>query len=122
MEAKKDKNRARRIRKFRIRKKVKGTAENPRLAVFKSLKHTYVQAVDDLNGTTLVSASTLDKECKGQIKHGGNKEAAKVIGVIVAQRLKEKGITKVVFDRSGYLYHGRVKILAKAVRDNGLQF
>lgn len=122
MEAKVDKRRARRIKKLRIRKKVKGTSENPRLAVFKSLKHTYAQAIDDLNGTTIVSASTLDKECKGQIKHGSNKEAAKLIGALIAQRLKEKGITKITFDRSGYLYHGRIKALAKAARENGLQF
>ena len=122
MEAKKDKKKARRIRKFRIRKKVKGTPENPRLAVFKSLKHTYAQAIDDLSGTTIVSASTLEKECEGKIKQGSNKEAAKFIGVTIAKRLKEKGITKITFDRSGYLYHGRVKALAEAARENGLQF
>ncbi len=122
MEAKVDKKRARRIKKLRIRKKVKGTSENPRLAVFKSLKHTYAQAIDDLSGTTIVSASTLDKECKGQMQHGSNKDAAKLIGALIAKRLKEKGITKITFDRSGYLYHGRIKALAKAARENGLQF
>lgn len=122
MEARKDKAKARRIRKFRIRKKVKGTPESPRLAVFKSLKHTYTQAVDDLNGKTIASASTLDKECKGQIKRGGNIEAAKVIGALIAERLKGKGISSVVFDRGGYLYHGRVKALAKSAREHGLKF
>lgn len=122
MEAKKDKEKARRIRKFRIRKKVKGTPKSPRLVVFKSLKHTYAQAVDDLNGKIIVSASTLDKECKIQIKRGGNIEAAKVIGAMVAERLKKKGITNIVFDRGGYLYHGRVKALAKSAREHGLTF
>lgn len=122
MEAKKDKEKARRIRKFRIRKKIMGTPESPRLSVFKSLRHTYAQAVDDLNGRTIASACTLDKECKDQIKNGGNVEAAKLIGALIAKRLKEKGITRVVFDRGGYLYHGRVKALAKSAREHGLKF
>jgi large subunit ribosomal protein L18 len=101
----------------RIRKKLQGTAERPRLNVYRSLNHIYVQVVDDLNGKTLVSASTAEGK-----KSGGNVAAAKEIGKAIAERAKAKGITKVVFDRGGYIYHGRVKALADAAREGGLQF
>ena len=103
----------------RIHKKLQGTAERPRLNVYRSLNHIYVQVVDDLNGKTLVSASTAESEGK---KSGGNVAAAKEIGKAIAERAKAKGITKVVFDRGGYIYHGRVKALADAAREGGLQF
>ncbi len=105
----------------RIRKKMLGTAERPRLSVYRSLNHIYVQLIDDLKGTTLVAASTTEG-AKGAKRKGGNVASAKDIGKLVAQRAKEKGITKVVFDRGGYLYHGRVKALADAAREAGLQF
>jgi len=122
MEKSFDKDRARRIIKFRIRKKVRGTPERPRLVVFKSLNHIYVQVVDDLSGKTIASASTLDKECKSKIKKGGNIEAAKVVGEAIARKLAERGTLSIVFDRGGYLYHGRVKALAEAARAGGLKF
>ncbi len=103
----------------RIRHKVRGTAERPRLAVFRSLHHVYAQVIDDLGGRTLVSASTVEKGLRSK---GGNVAAAKAIGKAVAERAKEKGIGKVVFDRGGYLYHGRVKALADAAREAGLEF
>ena len=103
----------------RIRKKMQGTAERPRLNVYRSLNHIYVQVIDDLHGKTLVSASTAEGEGK---KSGGNVAAAKQIGKAIAERAKAKGITKVVFDRGGYIYHGRVKALADAAREGGLQF
>ena len=105
----------------RIRKKVLGTAERPRLSVYRSLNHIYVQVVDDLHGVTLVSASTVEGN-KGDKRTGGNLAAARSVGKRVAERAKEKGITRVVFDRGGYLYHGRVKALADAAREAGLQF
>jgi len=103
----------------RIRRKLQGTAERPRLAVFRSVAHIYVQLIDDAGGRTLVSASTVEKEGK---RSGGNVAAAKEIGKLVAERAKEKGIGKVVFDRGGYQYHGRVKALADAARQAGLEF
>jgi large subunit ribosomal protein L18 len=103
----------------RIRRKLSGTAERPRLAVFRSVAHIYVQVIDDAAGATLVSASTVDKAGKAK---GGNVEAAKAIGKLVAERAKEKGIQRVVFDRGGYQYHGRVKALADAARSAGLEF
>ena len=102
----------------RIRAKMQGTAERPRLNVYRSLNHIYAQVIDDAQGTTLVSASTVAAKAKS----GGNVAAAKEIGKQVAERAKEKGIKKVVFDRGGYLYHGRVKALADAAREGGLQF
>jgi len=112
-----------RIRKhIRVRKKIKGTPERPRLNVYRSLGHIYAQIIDDTTGTTLVSASTLDKEIKSKIKSGGNKEAAKEVGSLVAKKAIEKGLKLVVFDRGGYLYHGRVKELAEAAREKGLEF
>jgi large subunit ribosomal protein L18 len=103
----------------RIRRKLAGTAERPRLAVFRSVAHIYVQLIDDAKGATLVSASSVDK---GARTNGGNVAAAKAIGKLVAERAKEKGVTKVVFDRGGYPYHGRVKALADAAREAGLEF
>jgi len=104
----------------RIREGLTGTAERPRLNVFRSNANITAQIIDDEKGTTLVSASTLEKELK--IKNGGNAEAAKIIGAEIAKRAKKAKITKVVFDRGGYLYHGRVKALAEAARENGLEF
>ncbi|HYW47906.1 MAG TPA: 50S ribosomal protein L18 [Bryobacteraceae bacterium] len=103
----------------RIRRKLRGTAERPRLAVFRSVAHIYAQVIDDAEGKTLVSASSVDK---GGKTNGGNVAAAKAIGKRVAERAKEKGITKVVFDRGGNPYHGRVKALADAARAAGLEF
>ncbi|HYM00355.1 MAG TPA: 50S ribosomal protein L18 [Blastocatellia bacterium] len=104
----------------RIRTKVSGTAERPRLAVFRSLNHIYAQVIDDASGATLVAAATTESEFKG--RSGGNIAAAKEIGKLIAQRAKEKGLNSVVFDRGGYIYHGRVKNLAEAAREAGLQF
>ena len=104
---------------FRIRQKMEGTAVRPRLNVYRSLNHIYAQVIDDQQGHTLVAAASTEKDLKGK---GGNLDGAKLIGKTVAQRAKEKGITKVVFDRGGYLYHGRVKALADAAREAGLEF
>ena len=104
----------------RIRKEISGTADRPRLNVFRSNANITAQIIDDEKGVTLVSASTLEKELK--IANGGNVEAAKLIGAEIAKRAKKAKITKVVFDRGGYLYHGRVKALAEAARENGLEF
>src|SRR6266852_1752171 len=105
---------------MRIRRKLSGTAERPRLAVFRSVAHIYAQVIDDSQGATLVSASSVDKADK--IKKGGNVAAAKSIGKLVAERATQKGIKQVVFDRGGYQYHGRVKALADAARAAGLEF
>ena len=102
----------------RIRKKVSGTAERPRLAVFRSLNHIYAQVIDDVNGKTLAAASTTEKDLKG--KTGGNIEAAQKVGKTVAERAIAAGVSSVVFDRGGYLYHGRVKALLDATREAGL--
>jgi large subunit ribosomal protein L18 len=110
---------------FRIRAKVTGTAERPRLNVYRSLNHIYTQLIDDANGVTLASASTMTSKetAKGESrKAGGNVEAAKSVGKLIAERAQEKGIKKVVFDRGGYLYHGRIKALADAAREAGLEF
>jgi len=106
----------------RIRSRVQGTAERPRLSIFKSLKHLYAQVIDDKHGVTLVSASSLDAGFTAEQKGGGNVAAAKKVGELVARRAKEKGVTRVVFDRGGYLYHGRVKALADGAREGGLSF
>ena len=110
----------------RIRGKVKGTSERPRLAVFRSVAHIYAQVIDDSKGVTLVSASSIEKKegakKEGGKKTGGNVEAAKAIGKTVAERAKQNGIAKVVFDRGGYIYHGRIKALADAAREAGLEF
>ncbi len=113
---------ARLRRHLRVRKRVLGSPERPRLSVFRSLKHIYAQIVVDTGGETLVSASSLDPEIRGKVKHGGNTEAAKLVGDLVAKRAIEKGIKTVVFDRGGYLYHGRVQALADAARAAGLEF
>jgi large subunit ribosomal protein L18 len=113
---------ARQKTKTRIRGRISGTAERPRLTVFRSLKSIYVQAIDDSKGITLAAASTLEKDVLGALKSGANVEAAKVVGAAIAARLKEKGITSVVFDRNGYVYHGRVKALADGARAAGLTF
>jgi len=106
----------------RIRKRLIGASARPRLAVFRSNKHIYAQIIDDSKGTTLTAASTLDAEAKKDLKNGGNIGAAKAVGKLVAERAKAKGIEAVLFDRGGYLYHGRVKALAEAAREAGLKF
>ena len=113
-------NEARQARHARIRKKVSGTSEIPRLNVFRSAKHISVQIIDDEKGATLVSASSMDKELK--LSNGGNVEAAKKVGESIAKKATKAGIKEVVFDRGGYLYHGRVEALADAARENGLKF
>lgn len=113
---------ARRKRHRRIRKKVFGTRERPRLNVFRSLQHIYVQLIDDWEGHTLVSASTIDTEIAPRLDGLTKKEQARVVGQVVAERALELGIKRVVFDRGGYKYHGRVKALAEAAREDGLEF
>ncbi|HZI93372.1 MAG TPA: 50S ribosomal protein L18 [Patescibacteria group bacterium] len=122
MESKTDKNRIRTGRKTRYRDKVDGLPVRPRLAVYRSLNHIYVQAIDDTTGATVASASSIDKEIRKTLKNGGNIAAAKSVGEVIAKRLKDKGLVEVVFDRGGYLYHGRVKALADAAREHGLKF
>jgi large subunit ribosomal protein L18 len=117
-----DRDGTRRRIRYRIRAKVGGTAARPRLAVFRSDKHIYAQAIDDAAGTTLAQASTLDAAVRGDAGTGGAVAAAKKVGEAIAERLKEKGVEAVVFDRGGYLYHGRVKALAEAARAAGLKF
>ena len=116
----------RRVRiKFRIRKRVSGSEERPRLTVFRSVAHMYVQVVDDMTGRTIASASTVEPAVKGVLPKkatGGNVEGAKAIGKTIAERLLEKGVKRVVFDRNGFLYHGRVKAVADAAREAGLEF
>ena len=108
---------------LRVRSHLAGTAARPRLAVFKSLRYLYAQLVDDGRGVTLASASSLEPELKGQLGSGtGNAAAAKLVGATIAERAKQAGIDKVVFDRSGYVYHGKVKALAEAAREKGLDF
>ncbi|KYF80803.1 MULTISPECIES: 50S ribosomal protein L18 [Sorangium] len=109
-------------RKLRIRKKVEGTPERPRLSVFRSTKHIYAQVIDDVSGKTLAHASTLSKDLKGSLDEDNKVEAAKKVGALIARICKEKQIDKVVFDRNGYLYHGRVSALAQAAREAGLDF
>jgi large subunit ribosomal protein L18 len=106
----------------RVRKKVLGAAARPRLNVFRSSKHIYAQIVDDVKGHTLAAASSLSKELAEQLKTGANKAAARAVGKLIAQKAKEKSILQVVFDRGGYLYHGRVKELADGAREGGLKF
>ncbi len=111
--------------KFRIRKRVQGTDERPRLTVFRSVSHIYVQVVDDARGSTIASASTVEPTVKGSLPKkatGGNVAGAKAIGKTIAERLLEKGVKRVVFDRNGFLYHGRVKAVADAAREAGLEF
>jgi large subunit ribosomal protein L18 len=113
----------RRLRRQRhVRKRLHGTPERPRLAVFRSSKHIYAQVINDENGTTLASASTLDSEIRRDHSYGGNKSAASVVGKVVAERAKAAGIEKICFDRRSYKYHGRIQALADAAREVGLQF
>ncbi|WP_071458963.1 50S ribosomal protein L18 [Bacillus massilinigeriensis] len=120
MITKADKNATRKKRHARVRAKLSGTAARPRLNVFRSNKHIYAQLIDDVKGVTLASASTIEKDFN--IEATGNLEAAQKVGELVAKRAVENGITEVVFDRGGYLYHGRVQALADAARENGLKF
>lgn len=115
-----DKNATRKKRHARVRAKLSGTSDRPRLNVFRSNKHIYAQVIDDKSGVTLASASTLEKEYN--LESSSNLDAAKMIGELVAKRAVEKGISSVIFDRGGYLYHGRIQALADAARENGLQF
>ena len=119
---KKDRKKLRRRRHLRVRKKVFGTPERPRLCVFRSNKHIYAQIIDDTVGRTLVAASTLDKDLRDKLEKTWNKEAAREVGRLIGKRALEKGITTVVFDRGGYKYHGRVKELADGAREAGLKF
>ena len=117
-------DRRRRI-KFRIRKRMQGTPERPRLSVFRSVSHIYVQVIDDMAGTTLASASSVEPSVKGKMEKDtrpGNRKGAEMVGKTIAERLKEKGITRVIFDRNGFLYHGRVRAVAEAARQAGLEF
>jgi large subunit ribosomal protein L18 len=119
MVSKPDSNKARQKRHARVRAKISGTADRPRLNVFRSAKHIYAQIIDDTKGVTIVSASTVEKDFD---QYGGNKDAARAIGKLLAERAKAKGIETVVFDRGGYIYHGRVKELAEGAREGGLAF
>ncbi len=112
----------RRIVHLRVRKRVRGASGRPRLSVFKSLKHIYAQIIDDDMGKTIAAASTLDRDLRGRLDKYDNVEAAKAVGKLIAERAQSKGIKRVVFDRSGYIYHGRVKALADAARQAGLEF
>ena len=118
----KEKLRKRTRRHLRIRRKVVGTAERPRLSVYRSLKHIYCQIINDIEGKTLVAASTQSPDLRTQIKYGGNVAAAEIVGKKIAEEAKNKGITKVVFDKGGYKYHGRIKALAEAARKYNLSF
>lgn len=122
MASNKSKNINRKARHARVRKKITGTAEQPRLNVFRSNQNIYAQIIDDVAGHTLIAASSLDASIKEQVSNAGNKQAAKLVGELVAKRALEKGIENVVFDRGGYLYHGRVKELAEGAREAGLKF
>ena len=115
----KDKNKARIVRHYRVRKNISGTAERPRLNVFRSLKHIYAQLIDDVNAVTLVAASSVEKGFEG---NGSNVEGAKAVGKMIAEKAQAAGIKEVVFDRGGYLYHGRVAALAEGAREGGLEF
>jgi large subunit ribosomal protein L18 len=116
------KNKVRKRKHLRVRKKISGTPERPRLCVFRSNSHIYAQVIDDVNGDTLVSASTLDQEIREKKHYGGNVEGASEVGKLIAARALAKGIETVVFDRGGYIYHGRVAALATAAREAGLNF
>ncbi|MBE5827761.1 MAG: 50S ribosomal protein L18 [Butyrivibrio sp.] len=122
MVSKESKSKVRAKKHMRIRNRFSGTAERPRLAVFRSNNHVYAQVIDDVAGKTLVSASTLEKDIKAELKNTDDIEAATKVGDVVAKRALEKGIKAVVFDRGGYIYHGKVKALADAAREAGLEF
>jgi large subunit ribosomal protein L18 len=117
-----DKNKIRLRKHVRVRKKISGSTERPRLCVFRSSRHIYAQIIDDTNSTTLVAASSLDEALKGKLDYTGNKNAAREVGKLIGAKAIEKGIKQVVFDRGGYLYHGRVKELADGAREAGLEF
>ena len=117
-----DKNANRLQRHKRVRRKISGTSQRPRLCVFRSANNIYAQIIDDTKRVTLVAASSLEEEVKSAVNHTGNKEAAKKVGELVAKKAVEKGITEVVFDRGGYLYHGRIQELAEGAREAGLKF
>lgn len=119
---KKDKNQARQVRHLRVRNKISGTPERPRLNVYRSLNEIYAQVIDDVNGTTLASCSTMDKELSKQLEGKNKTEQAKIVGLEIAKRAKAKKIEDVVFDRGGYLYTGRVQALADGAREGGLRF
>jgi large subunit ribosomal protein L18 len=122
MEIRQDRDEARRQRRERYRAKVEGGAARPRLAVYRSLNHIYAQAIDDDQGRTIASASSVDRQVRETLSNGGNVAAARLVGAAIAQRLIAQGVTEVVFDRGGYLYHGRVRALAEAARESGLKF
>jgi len=117
-----DKNANRLQRHKRVRRKITGTTQRPRLCVFRSSNNIYAQIIDDTNRVTLAAASSLEAEVKGAVNHTGNKEAARKVGELIAKKAVEKGITEVVFDRGGYLYHGRIQELAEGAREAGLKF
>jgi large subunit ribosomal protein L18 len=119
---KQDKNKTRKVRHIRVRKKVSGTAERPRLNVYRSVSHIYAQIIDDVAGHTLAAASTLDKDLRDQVAGKTKKEAARIVGKMIGERAKAKDIKSVVFDRGGYVYHGRVRELAEGAREAGLEF
>ena len=124
MQIKTKDDRRQRIR-YRIRKRMQGTLERPRLTVFRSVAHIYVQVIDDMTGTTIAAASSVEPSVKATLEagtRGGNRKGAELIGQTIAERLKEKGITRVIFDRNGFLYHGRVRAVAEAARQAGLEF
>jgi large subunit ribosomal protein L18 len=116
------KRNARKSRQKRVRAKVFGTPDRPRLNVFRSLNNIYAQVIDDVSGHTIASANSAEETMKAELEHGGNVDAAKAVGKLVAERAIEKDVKKVVFDRAGYKYHGRVKALAEAAREEGLEF
>jgi len=122
MDKAKEKRLARKRRHIRVRKRVSGTAERPRLNVFRSSKHIHAQIIDDTRGHTLVAVSTIDAEVRAQVDDKDKTAQAKVVGQVLAQRAQAAGIDQVVFDRGGYMYHGRVKALAEAAREGGLHF
>lgn len=122
MASNKNRNENRKARHARVRKSISGTAEKPRLNVFRSNLNIYAQIIDDVTGNTLIAASSLETSIKEKVSNTGNKEAAKLVGELVAKKALEKGIENVVFDRGGYLYHGRVKELAEGAREAGLKF
>ena len=122
MNVAKERREARQKRQVRVRRKVQGSQDRPRLCIFRSARHIYAQIIEDTTGTTLVSVSTVVKDVSGGLKVSGNVEAAKLVGKKIAERALAKNITQVVFDRNGFLYHGRVKALADAAREAGLSF
>ncbi|MFO8191781.1 MAG: 50S ribosomal protein L18 [Bacillota bacterium] len=113
---------SRKRRHRRVRRKITGIPERPRLNVFRSSKHIYAQVIDDQSGTTLAAASSLDPELRSELSYGGNREAARKVGALLARKAIDRGIKDVVFDRGGYLYHGRIKELAEGAREGGLNF